>query len=475
LQIESWSLIPPDDPQAKRESAHDRAQRSLYNEKLSLMLRFEQQKLDPSGGVLNDITTTPLGNGAPHANGDSLAPRTASALETPCGLVNSRGVAAGTTADSQQQQQQQQQGGESTATDDGVPVLESPVSPMSDDTETRPLLPLAAVTLTTSAPKSATQGNQLPVRGKPTTDGGPKNAISAGPSGAPGATSATAPRGLQSEPKQQQAPPVDEKTRARSAKLQQDLMDAVNNRKPSKIKKLLKSRAALASTVSAKVKPFHAAIRLGNVDNVRAFVEGDPNLVKQPDPDDGSVALLVAVAAGSAAVVQWLVDSGGARLDVRNATTGDGIWELASRLPPETVDGRWSQRPSSWPRRWSALFKKHRKDYKTTPIHEASATGKLDVIEYVIGAGLDAWTDDQTGYSFIHVAAFNNQVRRDTEVPQTTVSRRRGVDQSAAVIVAHHVRRRPVDWRRTQRTSRPERLRFTWPPIAAIWIPSLLC
>ena len=155
------------------------------------------------------------------------------------------------------------------------------------------------------------------------------------------------------------------------------------------------------------------AIVNGRNDLVEAFVRGAGlGIVSAQDPEDGQVALLIAVEAGRASTVEYLVDKAGARLDTRNGITGERVWDVVSKMKPEDPEkgrslGRVGGR--SMATMLLGLWRKHQDEYVTTPIHEAAAAGDTVAIEYLVGIGFDLWIEDRAGYNFIHIAAYNNR------------------------------------------------------------------
>jgi len=388
MQVDGCALLTPDDRRKKYETS-ERILHSVHNEKLVMIRQFEQ-----SGDSFNDIS-------------DNDAIRNAAKLTMALSPIAEQTSAVrsanemSTVDVSSHQYHQHHQRGKSDFDDESLHEGKSSVSRKSNGFDAKPLLPVAAETSLTAAVRSSRTATDQPNK----TDNGVDiaDAVASEPIASAQTTSTVG-----CHDSRLQDEPVDEKKLARSIKLQQKLMDAVNEKKPSKIKKLLKSRDASSAMVTAKLTPLHVAVRRGSADLIRPFIDVEPNLVKQADPKDGSVALLVAVATGRVSTIQWLVDRGGARLDVRNAQTGDGIWDLTRRLPQETtgagvVGGRTIALVMV------GLFNKYRGNYATTPVHEASAAGDVEMIEYLIGVGFDLWADDRAGYNFVHIAAFNDK------------------------------------------------------------------
>lgn len=228
-------------------------------------------------------------------------------------------------------------------------------------------------------------------------------------------------------------PPVDPKTRERLLRLQRDLNQAIEDRRPSKVKKLLRSRVALdaPSTSPAKLRPFHEAVRrTGTAEDgmLKAFVSAEPRLVSAADQESGQTSLLVAVASGRLSNAQWLVDEAKARIDVRNTKTGSGVWHETRAMSPADPPGVGRVGGQTMAAGMVVLFRKHRSDYRTTPIHEAAAGGDLPLIDYLVGIGHDLWATDDDGYNFMHVAVFNNR----SEFVRHFVERRRERSESTS-------------------------------------------
>jgi len=174
-----------------------------------------------------------------------------------------------------------------------------------------------------------------------------------------------------------------------------ELMEAVAN------DSMPRTRAAMRQsllTAEQRLHGLHAAVRHGCNKAAKAILGVEPTLVHCPHPDTGNAALHSAIEAANVSILTLLVVRG-ARLNAKNRS-GETAWDVARRVPHDnkglvpTLIG---------------LYKRHRKDYYTTPVHEAAAVGDLNKIEFFVKAGLDLWDTDIRGYNFIHIAAFNDK------------------------------------------------------------------
>ena len=181
----------------------------------------------------------------------------------------------------------------------------------------------------------------------------------------------------------------------KSERLYNELMEAVANDNAPRTKSVVKHSLLPAER---RLHGLHAAVQRGSNKAAKAILEVEPALVHCTDPNSGNTALLVAIEAATVSTMSLLVDRG-ARLDAKNRS-GETPWDVARRLPHDnkglipTLVG---------------LYKQHSKDYHTTPVHHAAATGDVDKISFLTDAGLDLWNTDRAGYNFIHIAAFNNK------------------------------------------------------------------
>ena len=191
-------------------------------------------------------------------------------------------------------------------------------------------------------------------------------------------------------PSKEKEPPL-----TKSERLYKELMEAVANDSAPRTRSVIKHSLL---TAEARLCGLHAAVQRGCVKAAKAILEVHPTLVHQPDPNSGNTALLVAIEAATVSTMSLLVDLG-ARLDTKNRS-GKSAWDVARRVPHDnkglvpTLVG---------------LYKQHSKDYRTTPIHEAAAVGDIGKIEFLVEAGLDLWAVDDSGYNFLHIAAFNDR------------------------------------------------------------------
>jgi len=181
----------------------------------------------------------------------------------------------------------------------------------------------------------------------------------------------------------------------KSERLYNELIEAVANDSVPRTKSVMKHSLL---TAEARLRGLHAAVQRGSNKAAKAILEVELALVHRTDPNTGNTALLVAIEAATVSTMSLLVDRG-ARLDAKNFA-GETAWDVARRVPHDNK-GLVST--------LVGLYKRHRKDYRTTPIHEAAATGDGDKIDFLVEAGLDLWDTDRGGYNFIHVAAFNNR------------------------------------------------------------------
>jgi len=182
---------------------------------------------------------------------------------------------------------------------------------------------------------------------------------------------------------------------SKSERLYNELMEAVSNDNAPRTKSVVKHSLLPAE---GRLHGLHVAVQRGSNKAAKAILEVEPALVHRTDPNNGNTALLVAIEAATVSTMSLLVDRG-ARLDAKNRS-GETTWDVARRLPHDnkglipTLVG---------------LYKQHSKDYHTTPVHQAAATGDVDKINFLTDAGLDLWNTDRAGYNFIHIAAFNNK------------------------------------------------------------------
>jgi len=191
-------------------------------------------------------------------------------------------------------------------------------------------------------------------------------------------------------PSKEKEPPL-----SKSERLFKELMEAVANDNTPRTRSVMKHSSL---TAEGRLRGLLVAVQRGCVKAAKAILEVEPTLVHRPDPSSGNTALLVAIEAATVSTMSLLVDRG-ARLDAKNHS-GETAWDVARRVPHDnkglvpTLVG---------------LYKQHCKDYRTTPVHEAAAVGDVDKIHFLVEAGLDLWDTDNSGYNFIHIAAFNNR------------------------------------------------------------------
>jgi len=182
---------------------------------------------------------------------------------------------------------------------------------------------------------------------------------------------------------------------SKSERLFRELMEAVANDNVLRTRSVMKHSLL---TAEGRLRGLHAAVQRGCVKAAKAILGVDPTLVHRPDPNSGNTALHVAIENATVSTMSLLVDRG-ARLDAKNCS-GETAWDVARRVPHDnrglvaTLVG---------------LYRQHSKDYRTTPIHEAAAVGDVEKIKFLVEAGLHLWDTDNSGYNFIHIAAFNNQ------------------------------------------------------------------
>jgi len=181
----------------------------------------------------------------------------------------------------------------------------------------------------------------------------------------------------------------------KSERLYNELREAVANDSAPRTRSIMKQNSL---TANSRLRGLHDAVRRGSNKAAKAILEVEPTLVHQMDPNSGNTALLVAVEAATISTMSLLVDRG-ARLSAKNQA-GETVWDVARRLPHDN---------RSLVSTLVGLFKQHSTDYHTTPVHEAAAAGDVDKIDFLVDAGLELWEADRRGYSFIHVAAFNNR------------------------------------------------------------------